>query len=119
MASGNEINLTLNKGFSSNVEVPTKYLPESNSEKTGTKVFEVVDSETGESKYVVANNEDISSIPYEKDMMTADEFKEALLELEKDDSKETKELLKEMQKVLKGKTVASAHDIYFGSFVFE
>jgi len=119
LASGNTINITLNEGFTSNVEVPTDYLAKSNKEEDTTKVFEVVDTETNTSKYVVATEEDVISIPYEKDMMTAKEFEEELLKLEKTNSTEAKELLADIQKILTGKKVVSAHDIYFGSFVFE
>ena len=96
--------------------------------KEGTEVVEVVDAKTGDTKYVVATEEDIVETPYEEGTMTSDEFEEMLKfieELEEDeieeDAKEyfeeTKKAITELRKLLEGKNVISAHDIYYGSFI--
>lgn len=81
----------------------------------GSDVYSVVDSETGETKYVVAADNDVEQSVYETDSWTAKEFEESLEELKKDDSK--KELLAELDKVLSGKTTVSVHNLFYGSFI--
>lgn len=92
------------------------------------EVVEVVDSETGDIKYVVATEDDIVDVPYEEGIMTSDEFEEMLKFIEEteedeieEDAKEyfeeTKKAIAELRKLLEGKNVISAHDIYYGSFI--
>lgn len=98
----------------------------------GSEVYEVITSE-GETKYVVATEEEVVGTPYEaSESATAEEFEEVIAELEKNIEEvseeeltgaelkayqEVKVFLTEMKKALEGKTIVSAHNIFYGSFI--
>ena len=78
-----------------------------------------IETEEG-TKYVVATEEEVVDTPYEaEEPMTAEEVKEAFAELEKEEDPEVKELFSALKKALEGKVIASAHDIYYASFIGE
>jgi len=123
-------NIVLNAGVSSNIEIPTKYLAKEEGKEAETDVYEIViDTETGETKYVVATEEEVENLPYEIEApVTVEELKEELEALKKELEKVNEEELsgadlkeyqamKKIVTMLEGKKIVSLHDIYYGSFI--
>lgn len=108
-------------------------LPENVTTPEDSKVYEV-ETADGKTQYVVATEEEVVETPFEADTMTGEELEKEMSEMEKmleeikeeelteeelAEMKELEEFLTNMKKALDGKTIASAHDIYYGSFIGE
>lgn len=106
-------------------------LPEDVTTSEGSEVYEV-ETEDGETKYVVATDEEVVEEVYETEVLTKEEVEANLKEIEellKEVAKEELEeeaqayyellenFLADVNEALKGKTIASSHDIFYGSFI--
>ena len=92
----------------------------------GAEVYEVVDPETGDFKYVVATEDDIESLIFEDEdgFLDAKDLEETLKELyngvgelEGEEAEITQALIDKLKKALDGKVLVSSHDIYYFNFI--